>query len=124
MKAINDSNHFKQITTYNLSGLCLILFLLIAGCNQQASSKNTAVRQLIESIQNDIPIGTPQADVQEYLDHQQIESSYNAETNQYRGIIRKTSQNGFVIENLAFVIDLDNNNLVSEITIETKYTGP
>ena len=105
----------------------LIVFfasITLMSCNNQESKGNeNMTSDFKEKITQDLPVGTPKEVIEQYLSKNNIEHSWFKEESNFRAIVRDVEVNGLVAKSISITISVDENSKLSEIKIESVFTG-
>ena len=109
-----------------LAALALLLF----GRPLRRNHVNFTVAQIREEIDTHLPIGTPRAAVESYLDQQSIPHSYMHESpvrgNEYteQAMIRDSSHSLFIRGDIQLLFKFDDNDRLTKYSVKEIFTGP
>lgn len=92
------------------------VMVFLCGCKDKKE-------QVINSIKENLPVGTPFTDVNSYLQKTNFEYSYNNETKCFTAILRDLNKKAFSSENISLVIKMDEHDKLKGIDVKMIYTG-
>jgi hypothetical protein len=103
------------------------LALFLFGRSLRRNHVNFTVAQVREEIDTHLPIGTPRAAVESYLDQQSIPHSYMRESpvkGTEQALIRDSSHSLFTRGDIQLLFKFDDNDRLTQYSVKEIFTGP